>query len=121
MAGRSKKRAPVGARFPEFSLFISRAAVLILAASAAVAVMILPLMVVAAHRVRVKFQLSGQQIIHRLIRVSGHAGKQTDARLGQSRAGPAADPAADQGIRALLPQEARQCPVTAPDGADYLG
>ena len=75
--------------------------------------------VVGTHRVRVVGQAPRQQGGHRPVGVPRRAGVESDARLGQSVSGAAADAAADEGLHAVLPQEARQGPVAAAVGVHH--
>ena len=72
-----------------------------------------PLVVVAAHCIRVIGQSACQQVGHRLVRRPRYAGIELDLRLGQGCSGPAADAAADQRLDAPLTQESSQRPVAA--------
>ena len=76
--------------------------------------------VVTAQGVGVKEQRAVQQGLHRLLRAAGDPGVQLDARLGQGCAGPAANAPADEGVRAVGFQKARQGPVAAARRADHF-
>lgn len=69
-----------------------------------------PLVVVAAHCIRVIGQSACQQVGHRLVRRPRYAGIELDLRLGQGCSGPAADAAADQRLDA----RSRRNPASAP-------
>ena len=79
-----------------------------------------PLVVVAAHCIRVIGQSACQQVGHRLVRRPRYAGIELDLRLGQGCSGPAADAAADQRLDAPLTQESSQRPVAAAGGVHHL-
>lgn len=66
-------------------------------------------------------QSSGQQGIHRFVRIAADPGIQLNACLLQSLSGAAADPAADQGIHALTLQKASQRAVAAAAGIRHPG
>lgn len=67
--------------------------------------------VMLAGNIRIKAQRTGQQRIHRRIRIAEHPSKQADTGLGQRLFGSRSNPAANQRIDALLLQKARQSPV----------
>ena len=117
---------------------ISRAAVLIFAAAmvsvaAAMILMSMPafvisvaagmalavIMMMTALRVGIVVQASGQKRRHRFIRISLHAGIQTDPRVVQRHPRAHSDPAADQRLHAVRLQEARQRSVSATLCADH--
>ena len=79
------------------------------------------LVVVAALGVGVKGQLARQQVGHLAVRITGDAGVELNARLGQSGAGAAADAAADQGVHPVALEKTGQSAVAAADGTDHLG
>ena len=70
---------------------------LVLPAGMAMAVM-LPIMMVAAHGVRIILQPAGQQVGRRLVSVAGDAGIELNASLGQSGPGPTTNASTDQGV-----------------------
>ena len=79
-----------------------------------------PLVVVAAHCIRVIGQSACQQVGHRLVRRPRYAGIELDLRLGQGCSGTAANTAADQRLDAPLTQESSQRPVAAAGGVHHL-
>ena len=72
------------------------------------------------HCIGIIVQAAAQQSLHLSVRISGSAGKQLDASLGQGIAGAAADTAANQGLHPVGSQESRQGPVAAAVGVHYL-
>ena len=74
--------------------------------------------VVRAGGVRVIGERAAQQRLDGCVRVSARAAVQADARLVERHPRSAADPSADEDLRALLPQEGRQRAVAAPVGGD---
>ena len=77
------------------------------------------IVVVRTDGIGIVLQAACEQSGHLGVRVSGHAGIELNPRLGQGIAGAAADTAADQHLRAALPQEARQGPVSAAVGIHH--
>ena len=81
----------------------------------------LPIMMVAAHGVRIILQPAGQQVGRRLVSVSGDAGIELNASLGQSGPGPTTNASTDQGVHPKILKESSQGSVAAASGADHLG
>lgn len=77
------------------------------------------IMMMTALRVGIVVQASGQKRRHRFIRVSLHAGIQTDPRVVQRHPRAHSDPAADQRLHAVRLQKARQRSVSAALCADH--
>ena len=65
-------------------------------------------------------ELSLQILLYRLIRISGCAGAQLHARLGQRSLGSAADTAADQHVNGLIRQKICQRAMAGAVGTDDL-
>ena len=76
--------------------------------------------VVAASCVGAKPQFSGQEGLHRIVRITHDAAHNHDSRLGQCRQRTAADAAADEHIHALLCQQVCHGTMTAAFGVDHL-
>ena len=87
---------------------LSRTAAVVVSA---VAVVMVPMM--AAVYVRIEPELSGQEILHRLVRAADDASEQADTGLCQRRLGTPADPAAEQRIHAMLLEKPSQCAMAA--------
>ncbi len=99
---------------------VSAAAVFVLAA-AVISAVVAVLMMMAAYGVRVKFQRSIQQGLHRVVRTAGHSGIKPDSSLGKRRFRAAADPSADQRVHTAHLQKSGQRPVSAPGRDHRLG
>ena len=86
----------------------------------AAAVMALTMMMVGTDGVRIEGQPSLKQCFHSLISIAGDTRIELDASLSQSRAGTAADAAANQGISAQHLQKTSQCTMSASTGSNHL-
>src|SRR5699024_9531687 len=86
---------------------------------AAAVVTLAVVVVMAAHHVGIIGQPAGDQVLHRLIRVSGAAAVEDHPGLRQGGPGPAANAAADQGVDVHLGQKVRQSPVAGAIGGHY--
>ena len=78
------------------------------------------MVVMVAPGLRIIGQLAGQQIRHRLVRVSFHAAVQVDPRQGKGLLGAATDTPANQGVHLMFLQEPCQGSMAVAVGAYYL-